>query len=223
MTTTIDSSIVFTRLPSTMDFNRTSSVIPTEPVVIAPIKVKYAETDDLVLFSGDVYTQWLKRDILIGDKTFNTCEQYMMWRKAVEFGDLESADKIYEEKEPKQQKIYGRNVKNFNDNKWNLVADKYVYEANYAKFTQHNDLKEKLLATGGKLIAECGTYDRRWANGMSIEDALKIPQNEWIGENRLGKAIMNVRDELNKQINRSASRSVSRSHSFPFSRAQSEE
>jgi hypothetical protein len=191
-----------------------SSLIVTEPVVVAPIKVKYAETDDLVLFSGDIYTQWLKRDITIGEKTFNTCEQYMMWCKAIECDDLESAEKIYEEKEPKQQKIYGRAVKNFDDDKWNLIADKYVYEANYAKFTQYDDLKEKLLATGDKLIAECGTYDRRWANGLSIEDALKIPPNEWIGENRLGKAIMRVRDELNEQINCESSRSLSRSLSY---------
>jgi ribA/ribD-fused uncharacterized protein len=107
-----------------MDFVRTSSIIQTEPVVIAPIKVKYAETDDLVLFSGDIYTQWLKRDIVIGDKTFNTCEQYMMWCKAIECNDLESAEKIYQEKEPKQQKIYGRAVKNFDDNKWNIIENK---------------------------------------------------------------------------------------------------
>ena len=161
-----------------------------------PIKIKIMETDSLVLFTGDIYTQWLKRDIIICDKKFNTNEQYMMYCKAVEFGDLESASNILNETEPKQQKIYGRNVKNFDDDKWNLVADSYVYDANYAKFSQHSDLKEKLLATGDKLIAECGTYDKRWANGLSIEDALKINPDEWIGENRLGKVIMKVRTNL---------------------------
>ena len=159
-------------------------------------KIKYMETDSLVLFTGDIYTQWLKRDIVINGKKFNTNEQYMMYRKAIEFNDLESAENIIKELEPKQQKIYGRNVKNFDDEKWNLVADKYVFEANYAKFSQHRDLKERLLATGDKLIAECGTYDKRWANGLSIEDALKISPENWIGENRLGKAIMNVRNIL---------------------------
>ena len=164
-------------------------------------KIKYMETDSLVLFTGDIYTQWLKRDIVIDGKKFNTNEQYMMYSKAIEFNDLESAENIINELEPKQQKNYGRNVKNFDDSKWNLVADKYVYEANYAKFSQHDDLKEKLLATGDKLIAECGTYDKRWANGLSIEDAVKINPENWIGENRLGKVIMCVRNNLNLEKN----------------------
>ena len=62
-------------------------------------------------------------------------------------------------------------------------------------------MKEKLLATGDKLIAECGTYDKRWANGLSIEDAVKINPENWIGENRLGKVIMNVRNNLNLEKN----------------------
>lgn len=179
-----------------MSLSRTLS----SPIIETPVKVKIMETDSLVLFTGNIYTQWLKRDIIIDDKTFNTNEQYMMYCKAIEFNDLESANKILNESEPKQQKIYGRNVKNFDDDKWNLVADTHVYNANYAKFSQHSDLKEKLLATGDKLIAECGTYDRRWANGLSIEDALKTPSEQWIGENRLGKVIMKVRENLRNKM-----------------------
>jgi len=159
-------------------------------------KLKILETESLVLFTGDIYTQWLKCDITIDDIVYNTNEQYMMWCKAIEFGDQETAKKIMETNEPKEQKELGRCVKNYDDARWSTVADIYVYKANYAKFYQHNDLKKRLLATGNKYISECGTYDTRWSNGLSIEDASRLPQSEWKGTNRLGKILMRVREDL---------------------------
>jgi len=96
----------------------------------------------------------------------------------------------------KEQKQLGRTVKNFDETKWNTIADEIVYNANLAKFSQNLELKNKLLLTSEKLIVECSPYDSIWGNGLNITDTLNTNINEWKGTNRLGLAIMRVRATL---------------------------
>lgn len=159
------------------------------------LKVKIIETSDMVCFTGDIYSQWYNASMVINGKTFNSCEQWMMYSKARLFNDDYAADKIMGTDDPKEQKKYGRLIKNFNDNKWLEVCDDIVYNGNYAKFSQNEDLKKKLLATGNKIIAEGADYDARWGTGLNIEDTINTQMELW-GENRLGKALMAVRKTL---------------------------
>lgn len=83
----------------------------------------------------------------------------------------------------KSAKRLGRQVELRND--WEHVKECIMYEICLAKFTQHPDLKEKLLATGDKFLTE-GNY---WGD------------TEWgicggKGKNKLGKILMRVREEL---------------------------
>lgn len=60
-----------------------------------------------------------------------------------------------------------------------------MYEIVKAKFTQNEDLKQRLLETGDMYLEEGNTWgDRTWGtiNGK--------------GQNRLGKILMKVREEL---------------------------
>jgi ribA/ribD-fused uncharacterized protein len=98
--------------------------------------------------------------------------------------------------EPKEQKSQGRKVKNFNDDEWNQVADEIVFQGNLAKFSQNQDLKQLLLSTGDKMFVECSPYDKIWGNGLNITDTLNTTPENWLGTNRLGKAIMRVREVL---------------------------
>ena len=60
-----------------------------------------------------------------------------------------------------------------------------MYVALYAKFTQHSDLKKRLLGTGDRPLVEHTERDRYWGDG-----------GEGRGENHLGKLLMNLRNEL---------------------------
>lgn len=90
---------------------------------------------------------------------------------------------------PPASKKLGRKINLRSD--WELVKNKIMYEICYAKFSQNEELKEKLLATGDKYLEE-GTYwhDNCWGN-CYCEKCQNI-----IGENRLGKILMRVREEL---------------------------
>ena len=159
---------------------------------------KFYENEAGVYFKSSYPSQWFLAFFTIDGVLYNCCEQRMMHAKAIYFGDHETAKKIMATSEPKEHKQLGREVKNFNEDDWNDVADDIVYEANLAKFSQNEDLKQTLLATGDKIFVECSPYDKIWGNGLNITDTLKTFAANWKGSNRLGKAIMRVRDTLKK-------------------------
>lgn len=142
------------------------------------------------------FSQWYISSFTDGESTFNCCEQYMMFIKAILFNDYDIADKIMNEKLPKNQKMLGRKVKNFNHDKWNFYKESIVYMANYYKFTQNKELKKILLSTKYN-IYEASPYDKIWGIGITKRQAENGFKHN--GQNLLGIALMNVRNDLIKE------------------------
>ena len=90
---------------------------------------------------------------------------------------------LFSQASPSEAKAAGRKIDLRSD--WEEVKDKVMYEIVLAKFTQNPDLKKKLLATGDEHLEEGNTWgDTIWGTV------------DGVGENRLGKILMRVRDEL---------------------------
>jgi len=157
---------------------------------------KFFENDDFVLFKSDYPSQWYPSEFIESGIKFNCCEQFMMYKKAIVFNDIETAELILAESDPKRIKELGRLVKNFDVSIWDKIADDIVFTGNLLKFSQNPELRQKLMATGNKEFVECASYDKIWGNGLNITDTLKTPKSEWLGTNRLGKAIMRARDTI---------------------------
>jgi ribA/ribD-fused uncharacterized protein len=160
------------------------------------VNEKYFENNNYVLFVSGYPSQWYPCEFIVNGIRFNCSEQYMMYRKALLFNDIETAQLILAENDPKKIKQLGRLVKNFDADAWNDIADDVVFEGNYAKFSQNPALYEKLMESRDKEYVECAPYDKIWGNGLNITDTLKTPKAEWLGTNRLGLAIMRVRQAL---------------------------
>ena len=155
------------------------------------------ETNQYYLFWKHQFGQWTLRDFQDPDGiNYNCCEQYMMYKKAQLFSDLEIAQKILKESNPSNQQKMGREIKNFDPIIWDNHKIGIVLYGNYLKFTQHKDLKERLLATENKTLAEASPYDLIWGIGFRATDEKALDEKNWKGKNLLGKTLMLVRAAL---------------------------
>jgi len=156
--------------------------------------------NDYEFFWGGIYSNWAPSDIVVEGKSFNCVEQYMMYKKAEVAGDAASMQAVMDTPMPNDQKAIGRKIKNYDDAKWSAVRYEIVKDAIRAKFTQHENLKEELIASGDKHIVEASPYDVVWGIGMGEDDPDRFDESKWRGDNLLGKCIMDVRDELNGAV-----------------------
>jgi ribA/ribD-fused uncharacterized protein len=131
--------------------------------------------------------------------TFCCAEQFMMYCKAVIFGDYQTADEIKHHEDPKTQKTLGGYVANFSDEEWNKFKFAIVEYANYSKFGQNPDLKALLLGTGDREIFEAASRDRIWGIGFSAQTARTMRSRKDWGQNLLGKALMSAREKLKSE------------------------
>jgi len=154
------------------------------------------DKDGIVSSGKTCFSQWYPSPIIINNIMYPTAEHFMMAEKAKLFGDLEIADKVMEAETPKDAKILGRQVKNFNKEEWEKHAFNIVVNGNTAKFTQHVKLMDYLLSTGNKIIVEASPYDVVWGIGMGQDNPDCLDPEKWKGENLLGFALMVVRDKL---------------------------
>ncbi len=155
------------------------------------------ETEHYVLFLTNEFSQWHPADFISAEGVlFNCTEQYMMYQKAMLFGDRKTAEAILDAKTPHGQKILGRQVNGFDQQVWEANAKRIVYEGNYYKFTQNPDLFEILKNTGAKLLVEAAPHDPVWGIGLQADDPLALDQATWKGKNWLGFILTAVRDDL---------------------------
>lgn len=156
---------------------------------------------DIICFHNPVeengyLSNWYPSQFTLGGKHFSSAEQYMMYRKAVCFHDQETAEKILQTDDVSRIKKLGRAVRNYDEHLWNGIRQIAVYEGLLAKFSQNEDLKQKLLDTGKSILVECAVRDRIWAVGVSLHSASRLDSAKWKGSNLLGYTLMMVREKL---------------------------
>ena len=158
----------------------------------------YGHTNDKKEVTKSSLSQWYIKDFKENDLVFNCMEKYMMYNKALLFDDKDIANKILNTNQPKAIKELGRKVKNFNDELWDKMKYKIVFTGNYYKFSQNADLRNFLLSTKNKVLVEASPYDKVWGIKMKYDDENIENPFCWKGENLLGFALMQVRDEIKR-------------------------
>lgn len=119
-------------------------------------------------------------------------------RKARIMGDEETRKRILASTDPKVIKALGREVRNFDEFKWQKHRKGIVVTGNLHKFMDNEDLKLFLLSTRDKILVEASPYDTIWGIGMKEDEPDCHNIRLWKGENLLGFALMEVRGKLSK-------------------------
>lgn len=146
--------------------------------------------------SENCFSQWWKCNFYENGIMFICTEQYMMYHKALLFKDYEMAYLILKSDNPKDIKAYGRRVKEFDENLWDITKEQIVIKGNILKFSKNTIMLECLLNTKNKILVEASPHDRIWGIGMKkdAEDVTDVAK--WKGLNLLGFALMDIRDRL---------------------------
>ncbi len=143
-------------------------------------------------------SQWWMVDFKVDGQPYCCMEQFMMAEKARLFGDKETLAQIMETQVQGKIKALGRQVKDFDQAEWDMCKYTIVLTGNFQKFLQNPDLKDFLLRTGDKILVEASPRDRIWGIGMGKANENADNPAAWRGQNLLGFALMEVRDELRR-------------------------
>ena len=152
--------------------------------------------EQFTFFWSGPFSNWHPAPFKVNSILYNCSEQFMMAEKARMFDDIETLKRIMNAIDPSDQKRYGRQVKNFDKDKWDAQAKDIVYRGCYAKFTQNEDLKKELLSTVGTTLVEASPEDCIWGIGLRKTDPRAKNRKTWRGTNWLGEVLMKVREDL---------------------------
>ncbi len=130
--------------------------------------------------------------------SYTTAEHWMMAEKARLFNDEKTLARILSCKTPGEAKKLGRQVQGFKGPKWDAHKYEIVKQGNLLKFGQHQALKDYLLTTQNRILVEASPLDRIWGIGLAKDQADAYNPVKWKGDNLLGFALMEVREELSE-------------------------
>jgi ribA/ribD-fused uncharacterized protein len=126
------------------------------------------------------------REIVYKDVRFLTTEHAFQWDKTT---DPDEQRIVLAASTPGKVKRLGRQVTMRPD--WAQLRFKTMFDINMAKFTQHLDLKENLLATEDAVLVEGNNWhDNFWGDCVCSRCA------NITGLNHLGKTLMQVRESI---------------------------
>lgn len=132
------------------------------------------------------FSNFTNRSVTFDNLTFLSTEAAWQAQKTLD----PNIRKEFTQLSPSDAKRKGRHVALRSD--WEQVKYQYMVDVLYAKFSQHDDFKKALLSTGTEEIIEdtTGWHDNIWGN-CDCPKCAKI-----VGQNLLGKALMEVRDRI---------------------------
>ena len=140
------------------------------------IMIKFYKLKDPHGYMGNF---WKARHFVYG-RWWNTTEaSYQAQKTNVESEVLA----IQQAVKPMEARNLGQKVTMRAD--WDLIKDIVMYDCVMAKFLQHKDLRDQLLATGDEELVENSPIDPWWGCGK-----------DGTGKNMLGNILMRIRIEL---------------------------
>jgi len=125
----------------------------------------------------------------------NYAEKCIMLIKALLMDDKIRFKLILESDNPFETKRLGKQVRPWDQEKWDYYIKQIAYDVIYQKFTKVSGLKRVLLNTQDRIIVEASPHDKIWGIGLDKYGPIH-DHSKWQGQNILGYALMEVREKL---------------------------
>lgn len=173
--------------------------------------------------SGSTFSLWHPAKFEYKGLTFSSAGQFMLYSKAMLFGDDKTAQKIMKLNDDEfiQQFLTGKlsaqrimtdkiktkfwdihhqdmkeianNIVSYNHDIWSLKLPSIIGVAVREKYNQNPDLQENLLSTKSKLLVFATPTDKVLGVGLNKDEVLKTDKADWPGQNLLGSMLTDLR------------------------------
>ena len=165
------------------------------PAPLHPSNVKQVQVDkDLIAYQSEYapFSNLYPVHIIMGDYNFISLEQAYQYLKAKTLGKLLAATRIYLSRDQIDIKQMGDEIGTSAE--WENKKFDAMYACMKRKFEQNPELLKLLLDSGDCELVEA-TPNRMWGCGATLSSNL-LRRHEWPGDNKQGKILMTVREEL---------------------------
>ncbi len=158
----------------------------------------YVKQQDVDVFAGpwDHLSNFFACNIIYKENTLKSSEHAYQGEKAKKCGRPELAQEIYRAPTAFRAKQISKRIgckKEWDHQEENV---KIMEDVMRAKVASVDSVKEYLLSTHNKILAEGVPYDLFWGTGLTKEATANTTAAAWPGKNMMGKIMMKIRKEL---------------------------
>ena len=177
------------------------------PMEIHPAKLAQRSNDSTIVFGGSTSSHHVlsnfynvKNNFVYEHRSYSSAEQAFQHKKARVAGDLNKQREIMFNADPVVQKNLGHEVRGLDHASWDKDKCSILKEILISKFTQHEQLKQFLMDTKDKTLAEANGRDSYFAIGLPLTHPDVLDQTKWAdNSNHLGRILMEIRQELRSE------------------------
>ncbi len=150
-------------------------------------------------------------EFVIDNIKYFTIEQYLAAEKARLFLDDSLRTRIMKTRAPRSMRTMANGIlmkpatqtggaHQIQMHEWDgPVRESVLQKATLAKFRQHPELRDKLLMTGGAVLALADTREKRDGIGLPLTDSAATQTTNWRGSNLYGRILMKTREQLREE------------------------
>ena len=183
----------------------TSKDIHRLPEELSAFKCTSKETQDVLGFFGELnpLSNFYNCDFHYQNQVFHSSEQLIQYNKVKHFNDHITMAQILYANSPLESKRLARDIANYSEENWRMVAKNMCYDGLKEKFLQNPSVAKALMDTKDKTLVEC-SFDKIWGNGIPLNDKSCMDKQKWHNIGILGEMLMDIRNELINQNNEEA-------------------
>ena len=170
------------------------------PEELNSFKCTSKETQNVLGFFGELnlLSNFYHYEFQYQNLTFHSSEQLIQYNKAKHFNDHVTMAQILYASTPLERKRLARDIANYDEDNWRMVAKHMCFDGLKEKFTQNPTLTDILLKTSSKALVEC-SFNRIWGNRIPLGDCSCMDRQKWHNVGILGEMLMEIRSELRNQ------------------------